>query len=303
MNWKSVAFDWNQVRAFLATVEEGSFSSAARALSTTQPTVGRQVTGLEQSLGLTLFERTKKGPLLTEDGHQLLAHVRDMGEAATLISLVASGRAQDVSGKVLVTSSDLMAATVLPPILVELHASNPGIQVGLITASEILNLTQREADIAIRHVRPKQPELFARHIGDFRANYYAAKTYFDRAGRPSSIQDLAEHSFVGTSDLERLVEVLRSFGASARHESFVAFSDSGAAMWELTRAGLGICLLPESLCEADEDVEKALPDFPSLEYPVWLVTHRELRTNRRIRVVFDALARGLATIATRDAAT
>lgn len=297
MNWKSISFDWNQVRAFLATVEEGSFSSAARALDSTQPTVGRQVTGLEEALGVTLFERTVRGPLLTAAGNELLDHVRDMGQAATLISLVASGQAQDVSGQVLVTSSDLMAATVLPPIVVEIHASSPGIQVGLVASNQMLDLARREADIAIRHVRPSQPELFARHIGDFRANYYAARAYLDRRGRPRSVQDLAEHAFVGTSDVGRMVEVYRSHGIPARPENVVSFSDSGAAMWELARVGMGVCLLPEGLCEADETMEKVLPNAPSQEYPVWLVTHRELRTNRRIRVVYDALARGLSVYA------
>ena len=300
MNWQAISFDWNQVRTFLATAEEGSFSGAARALRTTQPTVGRQVTGLEESLGVTLFERTVRGPVLTEAGRDLLAHVQSMGEAATLISMVASGKSQEVTGQVSVTASDLMAAAILPPILVELQVSAPGIRVEIVASSDIRNLSRREADIAIRHVRPEQPDLTARHIGDFRANYYASSTYLDRGGRPRRAHELAEHRFVGSSDVDRLVAILRERGIPARPENFVACSDSGAAMWEMTKAGLGIALLPEVLGDAEPMVETVC-NLPSLEFPVWLVTHRELRTNQRIRVVFDALAHGLKQIAARAA--
>ena len=115
MNWQAISFDWNQIRAVLATAEEGSFRGAARALRTTQPTIGRQVTGLEEALGVTLFERTVRGPILTSAGKRLIEHVRAMGEAATLISLTASGQSQEVSGEVTITASDLMASAILPP--------------------------------------------------------------------------------------------------------------------------------------------------------------------------------------------
>ncbi|MEM9304812.1 MAG: LysR family transcriptional regulator [Pseudomonadota bacterium] len=297
MNWQAVSFDWNQVRAFLATAEEGSFSGAARALGSTQPTVGRQVSGLEESLGVTLFERTVRGPMLTEAGQDLLAHAQAMGEAATLVSVVASGKSQEVTGQVTVTSSDLMAATVLPPIFLELQKTAPGIRIEIVASSEFSNLSQREADIAIRHVRPEQPDLIARHLGDFRANFYAASAYLEKAGRPRTLQELAEHRFVGTSNVERMVEVLQARGIPVRLESFVAYTGSGAAMWEMTRAGLGICLVPDMLGDGEPTVERAVPGVPSIEFPIWLVTHRELRTSRRIRVVYDALARGLKAIA------
>ncbi len=300
MNWQAISFDWNQVRAFLATAEEGSFSGAARALKTTQPTVGRQVSGLEESLGLTLFERTVRGPFLTEAGQDLMDHVRAMGEAATLISIVASGKSETVTGQVSVTASDLMASAILPPILLDLHTSAPGIRTEIVAASEIRNLSKREADIAVRHVRPDQPDLIARHIGDFRANYYAANSYLDAAGRPRTATDLSEHRFIGASELDQQIELLAEHGVSVRPENFVSFSNSGSTMWEMTRAGLGVTLLPKVIGDADPTVERVLPDFPSLEFPVWLVTHRELRTSKRIRVVFDALARGLKQVGERD---
>ena len=121
VNWQAVSFDWNQVRAFLAAAEEGSLSGAARVLNTTQPTIGRQISGLEGSLGVTLVERSVKGLTLTQGGRDLLDHVRAMGEAATLISMVAAGQSSEVTGEVTVTATDLMSAAILPTILATLR--------------------------------------------------------------------------------------------------------------------------------------------------------------------------------------
>ena len=299
MNWEAISFDWNQLRAFLATAEEGSFSSAARVLRTTQPTIGRQIGALEESLGVTLVERTTRGLTLTETGRDLMDHVRAMGEAATLISMVADGKSQDVTGEVTVTGTDLLSAAILPGVLKPLRQAAPGIRVRILATSDMQNLTQREADIAIRHVRPDQPNLIARHLGDFRANLYAASEYLGRVGRPHTPRDVANFDFVGNADPERLMAPLHNMGVPVQAESFVMSSASGVVAWELVKAGFGVSMQPEALGEAEPGVEKVLPDFPSLEFPIWLVTHRELQTSRRIRIVFDLLAHGLAEAAGR----
>ncbi len=297
MNWQAVSFDWNQVRAFLAAAEEGSLSGAARVLNTTQPTIGRQISGLEGSLGVTLVERSVKGLTLTQGGRDLLDHVRAMGEAATLISMVAAGQSSEVTGEVTVTATDLMSAAILPTILATLRQTAPGIRVRIVSSNDIQNLMQRDADIAIRHVRPDQPDLIARHVGDFRANLYAATAYLDQAGRPRTPREVADHAFVGSPDPDRLIAPLHDRGIPVRAENFVMSSDSGVVVWELVKSGYGVSMLPEVLCEAQPGIEKVLPSHPSLEFPIWLVTHRELRTSRRIRLVFDHLARELAAAA------
>ncbi len=294
MNWDAISFDWNQVRAFLATVEEGSFSGAARVLKTTQPTIGRQISDLEAKLGVTLVERSVRGPTLTEAGRDLLDHVRAMGDAATLISMVATGKSQEVTGEVTVTATDLLSASILPGLLAPLRETAPGIRVRIRASSDVKNLTQREADIAIRHVRPEQPDLIARHVGDFRANLYAATSYLDRSGRPRLPRDVAEHDFVGNADPERLMAPMHNMGIPLRADRFVMSSESGVVAWELAKAGYGVSMQPEVIGDAEPGIEKVLPDFPSLEFPIWLVTHRELQTSRRIRIVFDLLARGLS---------
>ncbi len=296
MNWSAIAFDWNQVRAFLATAEERSFSGAARVLRSTQPTVGRQVAALEAALGVTLVERGARGLELTETGQELLDHVRAMGDAATLISLVADGQSQSVSGEVTVTATDLLSTTVLPDILKPLRETAPGIRVRILASSAVQNLTQREADISIRHIRPEQGDLIARHVGDFRATLYAAKTYLDAVGRPRTLRDIANLSFVGNADPVRLMAPLHDMGIPVTEDRFVVSSENGVVAWALVKAGFGVSMQPETVAAADPEIERVHPDLQPLQFPIWLVTHRELQTSRRIRLVFDRLAHGLRAL-------
>ena len=297
MNWQAISFDWNQVRAFLATAEEGSFSAAARVLNTTQPTISRQISALEASLCTVLVKRSVKGQSLTLAGQELLDHVRLMGEAATLISMTADRQSQEVVGSVVLTATDLMSAAILPGVLSPLRETAPGITIRIQDSDDVQNLMKREADIAIRHARPHEPELIARHVGDLRSNLYAASVYLDREGRPRTLREVADHSFVGIPDPDRLIAAMQNMGVPLRAESFAIQPHSNIVTWEMVKAGLGVSMMPEVLGELEPGVEKVLGDVPSLEFPVWLVTHRELQTSPRIRTIFDFLANQLGKIA------
>jgi DNA-binding transcriptional LysR family regulator len=290
MNWQAVSFDWNQIRAFLATAEEGSLSAAARALQSTQPTLGRQVAALEQDLGVTLFERAGRSLVITSAGRDLLEHVQVMGDAASRISMVAAGQSQDVAGKVCITASDLFAAGFLPPVLMKLRKQAPGLIIDVVASGRLENLTRRDADIAIRHVRPEQPDLIARQLADAQAGFYAATEYLDRHGRPQTIADLRHHDFVGPRDTAQMLPFLAGRGIHLTPDQFKANSDNGVVMWELIRAGLGIGIGLDGLWPDRPGIEQILTSYDPIEFPIWLVTHRELKTSRRIRTVFDALA-------------
>ena len=166
MSWSAASFDWNQARAFLATAEHGSLSAAARELGQTQPTLGRQVAALEEDLGVALFDRAGRGLILTDAGRELLMHVRDMAEAAARIPLTASGQSQALRGTVSIPASDIFSTLLLPPIIADLARSAPEIDIELIAANELRDLSRREADIALRHVRPTEPHLTARLLGE-----------------------------------------------------------------------------------------------------------------------------------------
>ena len=296
MNWQAVSFDWNHVRAFLATAEEGSLSAAARVLRATQPTVGRQVSALEDTLGVTLFERAGKVLRITSAGQDLLEHVRAMADAASRVSMVATGQSQAVAGHVSITASDIFAATYLPQILMDLRNQAPGIEISVIASNHIEDLARRDADIAIRNVRPEQPDLIARLIGQFDAGLFASRRYLDLHGRPHRTDELTGHSFVSSHDRAEMVAYFTGQGLHLKAEQFRATADSGVVMWEMMRAGLGITAMPCWIYPDAKDVEQVLPDMAPLRFPIWLATHRELHTSRRIRIVFDAIAEALAKI-------
>ncbi len=295
MDWRSVKFDWNRARAFLVTAEEGSLSAAASALGMTQPTLGRQVTALEQELGITLFERSGKGVELTPSGLNLLEHVRSMGEAASNLSLTASGQSNSIEGNVCISATELMAVFVLPTIVQKLRRLQPGINVELIASNSVSDLKRREADIAIRAFRPTQPDLIAKKIGDMTGHLYAATNYLDQFGHPTSQDELNEASFIGDNG-GLLITLLNKRGFKLTPSNFPVTVESNIVQWELVKKGVGIGLLPDALTNSESQFKRVLPNLELFTATVWLVAHRELRTNRRIRMVFDFLAEELSQL-------
>ena len=293
MNWQAISFDWNQVRAFLATAEEGSLSAAARALGQTQPTLSRQVAALEDELGVTLFERAGRAMALTTAGMELLDHVRDMAEAASRISLSASGQSQDVSGRVVITATGNMATRYLPPIIKKIRDEAPNIRIDLLPSNEVQDLTRREADISIRHARPEQPDLIAKLLFETKAHLYASQDYIDEVGPFLQLKDLERATFVGLDRTQEMILAMRELGLTLTEDQFKYNSPSGNVLFELVRLGLGVSILPRDIETQFDIVRPILPDVFEIPIPVWLVTHRELHTSKRIRVVYDILAEEL----------
>lgn len=293
MDWQSISFDWNQVRAFLVTAEEGSFSAASRALGLTQPTLGRQVSALEDRLGVILFERLGRSLSLTPSGLELLDHVRAMGDAASRLSLTASGQSQRIEGRVCITATDVVSMYLLPDALKRLREVAPGIEVEVVASNDVRDLRRREADIAIRHGRPEQPDLIAKLLRETSIHLYASSDYLDQHGRPTSPSDLSEAVFIGFDQSDRLLTRLNEIGLTLTKNNFKLISESGAVAWELVKQGLGIGLMVKEVGDRTAGVECVLPDLDPITVPIWLVTHRELHTSRRIRLVFDLLAASL----------
>lgn len=290
MNWQAVNFDWNQIRAFLATAEEGSLSAAARALNLTQPTLSRQVAGLEEDLAVTLFERGHRTMDLTETGLALLEHVRAMGEAATRVSLAATGRSELIDGCVRLTTTEGFAMIHLPPIVERIRKRAPGIELDIIAANESLDLLRREADIAIRHARPEHGDLIAKQLGAMTGHFYGSRRYLDKMGRPKTPADLANYDFIGFESPTRLLDMFNSMGIPLTREHFKVYSASGVVILALMEQDLGLSVMTRDVAETHPDLEIVLPSLPPFDIPVWLVTHRELHTSRRIRLVFDVIA-------------
>ena len=293
MDWRSVKFDWNKARAFLVTAEEGSLSAAARALGMAQPTLGRQVDGLEQELGIILFERVGRGLRLTPSGFELLDHVREMGAAASRVSLTALGQSQALDGTICISASETYAAVLLPPIIAKLRQEEPGIHVEIVVANHASDLRRREADIAIRNFRPTEPDLIAKKIGDANAVLYATPDYIAKIGNPTEPSDLGRAEFVNMDQNGLMIKGLNTLGLGLTEANFPLLTESYLVMWELVRQGAAIGILDAYIGDADPIVRRVIPELEPLVFPIWLVAHRELRTNRRVRMVYDFLAKEL----------
>ena len=286
--------DWNQLKAFLETAETGSLSAAARKLGLTQPTLSRQVAAIEQRMGVTLFERVGKSMTLTPTGSDLLEHARAMGAAAEALGLAATGRSQALGGVVSVSATDAVAAVLLPPLVKKLREQEPDIAIEVIPSNALSDLLRREADIAIRHVKPEQPELIARFIREATASFYASEAWVKTHGHPRSAEDATHLPFVGSDRNGRYLSYLRAHSLPVSEANFSCYADHTMAHWSLVREGMGIGAMMDSIAEGTPGIVRVLDDVPAICFPIWLVSHRELRTSRRIRVVFEALAQGLA---------
>lgn len=294
MNWSAISFDWNHARAFLATIEEGSLSAAARALGTTQPTLSRQISAFEAELGLTLFERTRRAMVPTAAGIALAGSMRAMADAAMAAALSAAGHAEDMSGTVTIAAADLTASYHLPRALSALRDVAPQIRLGLVISDTLSDLKAREADIAVRHVRPVQDGLIARLLGEVPAGIYAHETYIRRHGPWRTLSDAGKASWIGFAPPERVAAQLAAFALNLPSGCVRYWAPDGNAVLEMVRAGLGLSIFPADIAARHDDLVPVLHDQFQIRVPIWLVTHRELLTSPRIRLVFDLLAEQLA---------
>lgn len=293
MDWRTVRFDWNRARAFLVTAEEGSLSAAARALGLAQPTLSRQVEALEQELGVTLFERAGRRMQLTASGHELLVHVRDMGAAASRFSLTAFGQNDDMAGKITISVGEVSATLEMPSLIKKLQAKEPRIAIEIVATSESSNLSRREADLAIRNYRPTDPDLIARKIRVAKAHMYATPEFVAKHGPFNTVDDLRNVPFIGFSDVARMIDYLNAKGLSLTQANFTCMSENFMVAWTMTLQGLGIGIQEERLAAGYPELVQVLADFPPIEFDIWLVAHRELHHNPRLRFVFDFLAEAL----------
>ena len=296
MDWNRANFDWNKAKALLVVAEEGSLSGAARSLGVAQPTIGRQIAALEQELGVTLIDRTGHGVILTDAGLALSDHLRAMGEAANRVALTASGNAQAIEGTVRISATESDCVYLLVDILAELRELQPGIRIELLATDSVSDLRKREADIALRNGRPTSPDLFARLVREDVAHLYAAPSYLERHGRPQSPDDFLDAKLLGFDDEGRWLAGLKGLGLPVENSNIVSISNSHLAMWEMTKAGMGIGVNSEFRGDGEPGVERAAPFLPGFAYQLWLVSHSELKTSRRIRLVFDFLAERISAL-------
>jgi DNA-binding transcriptional LysR family regulator len=293
----ALAPDWHLFRAFLAVVREGSLSSAARVLGTTQPTMGRQIAALERSLGVKLFTRSLDGLAPTDAGMRLIPSAEAMAAAAEAARRSASGEIEEERGTVRITASEVVGGEVLPPILADFHAMNPRISVEVALSNRNEDLLRGDADIAVRMVRPTQDALVAKRIGRIDVGLYGHRRYLKGRAMPQRLDDLRRHALIGPDRDQAYARLLERLGVPFGRELFAFRSDSDLAQLAALRAGFGIGASQLGIARREKNLVPVLHSVLVIPMDCWLVMHRDLRTSRRIRLLFDHLAIRLADYA------
>ena len=286
-------FDWSLVRSFLAVLEKGSLLAASRDLQLSQPTIGRHVAELESQLGLVLFDRNGRGLLPTEAAYHLAESARIMQSGADQLARNVMGADLGASGTVRITASQPVSCYVLPPLLAQMRLSLPDIQVELVASNEVSNLLRREADIAVRMVQPQQASIIARRVGKVTLRACAHQDYLRRRGVPRQPSDLLAHDLIGGDRNDDTLKGFAAQGLVVGREQFAFRADDLIVVWQAVRAGLGVGFVSEHLIRSDPAVIPVLPKLKIQPLPVWLAVHKEIRTSKRIRAVYDFLADAL----------
>ncbi len=289
--------DWNLIRGFVAVVEHGSLTRASALLGLSQPTLSRQIAELEQLVGAALFERVARGLKLTQAGENLVEPARHMMSAARALGMAASAQDHALAGTVRITASEVASALILPPLLRQLAQDYPEIQIELVASNQVSNLLEREADIAVRMVRPTQSALIARHLCDWPMGFYAHQDYLASLPQtlPASanLADLAGLRWLGYDQSDQFISGFRAAGMTIDRSFFAFRCDNHLVHWHALLAGMGVGICLQSLAQRQPQLQHiaVAQQLPSL--PVWLTSHRELNANKKIRVVFDFLADAL----------
>jgi DNA-binding transcriptional LysR family regulator len=274
---------WDHYRTFLAVVETGSLSAAARRLGLSQPTVGRHIETLEQAFGAPLFLRTPQGLLPTDKALAMKGHARGMSAMSSALARIASGDMEEVRGTVRISASEVIAVETLPPILARLQEDHPALQIELSASDAVEDLLQQEADIA----------LLSRRIGQITLGFHAHRDYLERHGVPSSLEALSEHRLIG---FDRQLAYIREILKERPDLVGVGFdfrADSNLVQLAAIRAGLGIGMCQHALAARDQNLVEVLPGTLALALETFVVMHENLKTVPRFRTAFDALVRGL----------
>lgn len=283
-------FDWALVRSFVAVLDAGSLMGAARKLGARQPTLSRHVAELEAQLGAPLFERTGRGVTPTAAGLAIAEAARQMEAGAEQLSRTLAGQRNATTGTVRITSSQVAATWLLPEVLARLRQAEPGIQVELVASNQVSNLLRREADIAVRMLRPTQGSLVARKIADLPIVAAAHDSYLARAGTPRQPQDLFGHALIGYDRDDTIERGFARLGFPLPRDRFALRTDDQVAYGRLVAAGAGIGFVAAYNLRHWPGVRPLLPMLQIPPLPCWLAVHREIRSSKVVRRVYDFLA-------------
>jgi DNA-binding transcriptional LysR family regulator len=284
--------DWDDLRYFLAVARAGSLSAAALTLGVTQPTVGRRITALQRRLGAELFTPTPAGQTLSASGRSLLPHAERMEVEGLAAERVTSGRDAGLRGRVRITASEWMIGAVLGPMLRPFVTRHPGLELELLADVRHLNLTRRDADVAIRPSRFEQPEVVQREVATIGFGLYASDSYLAELGAPNFDRKCEGHRLIAMSEsLTKIPDVGWLPDLTAR-ASVVVRSNGREPMARMAAAGVGLVCLPRFLGDSTPNLRLLTTPTPGPERQLWLGTHRDVRTVPRVRASIAFLREG-----------
>lgn len=280
---------WDQYRYFLAVAETGSLSAAARLLSVSQPTVGRQISELEKRLGTRLFERASHGYLLTLAGQQIRDKIKAVEVDLDGVEQVISGLDSSLSGTIRISATEGFGSYWLTPKLGQFQQRHPNIRFELMLDISVVDLRRREADIALRLANPRVSDLIGRQVGRTGFGLYGAKSYLDARGQPQSISDLAYHDFIGWKSGQDRLPFSNVLEKIATPENIKFRCDTVAAQIAAVQSGMGLFLAPHYLVPSGGEIVRLLHSEVELNFDIWLLTHRDLVNSGRVRALLDFL--------------
>jgi len=287
-------FDWALVRSFLAVLDAGSVSAAAKRSGARQPTLSRHVAELEAQLGAPLFERTGRGVVPTGAALAIVDAARRMEDAALALGRGLASARSLTRGAVRVTTSQVAATWLLPTVLARLQREHPEIEIELVASNELTNLLRREADIAVRMVRPVQQSLIARKLGEIEIVAAAHQRYLAEAPPLRVPEDLAAHRLIGFDRDDAIIRGAARMGLVLSRGDFALRTDDQVAYGRLVAAGAGIGFVARYNLRDWPGVVAVLPMLAIGALPCWLAVHREIRSNPLVRTAYDFLAREIA---------
>ena len=283
--------NWDDTRVFLALCREQTLRGAARRLGVDQATVGRRLSSLESALDATLFLRTSSGYSLTSAGEVAMRAALEMETAAAGLQRQILGMDERLSGAVRVTTTDSFALDFIIPAIARLRLDHPGIEVQLHASTQMLNLSQREADIAVRTHKPDNPELVVRRLARWNSGLFASREYLQRRGEPPPGSAFAGHELVIYQPYLDSGKEVTLAGESIAQGRIAITCTSGLMVRRALANGIGLGELPVPLGERD-GLQQVWP--PGKPYDIWLVTHQDVRHTARVRVVIEAIVQAFS---------
>jgi len=281
--------DWEDQRAFLAVLEEGSLSAAARRLQVTQPTVRARLESLESALGSKLFTRSVRGLVPTAQARALGEAARAMARASQAFERSASAPPDEIAGVVRLSVSDFIGVAVLPAMLARLRQRHPALILEIEMSNRAANLLEQEVDMAVRMTPPRQAALVARKVPSIALGFYAHVDYLAARGMPGTLEDLNHHDLIGPDRSAMDLDVIAQLLPGLDRKRFTLRMDSHPAQLAALRAGLGIGVIQRAIGDRDPTLLAVLPEFDIGALETWIVIHEDLRDIPRIRAVFEHL--------------